>query len=224
MKLFIIEDEIKLALSLKRGLEQQGFAVDVTHDGQEALDQIEINHEEYDLIILDNRLPSKNGFEICAAIRKQHITTPIIMLTASDSLSDTVIGLNTGADDYISKPYSFSELLARIRSLLRRPKGVCMSELTFGEVSLNPAARTVSVCNKHVHLTSKEFAIVEYLMRNAGVTVSRETILSHVWDQAFDSFSNVVDVHITNIKKKIDLSKHETHIQTIRGSGYRFNK
>lgn len=224
MKLLIVDDEVKLALSLKRGLEQAGFAVDVVYDGQEGLDQIEISHEDYDLVVLDNMLPHKNGFEICKEIRSQQITLPILMLTARDSLSDKVQGLDSGADDYLIKPFEFNELLARIRSLFRRPKTVCLTKITHQGVTLDPGAKTVSKEGILIQLTAKEFSILEYLMRNAGTVVSREMILTHVWDQAFDAFSNVIDVHMTNIKKKINTKKYEHIIETVRSAGYRFNK
>ncbi|MEK7165793.1 MAG: response regulator transcription factor [Patescibacteria group bacterium] len=224
MKLLIVEDEVKLAETLKRGLEQNGYAVDVVHDGQEGLDQIEISYVDYDLVVLDIMLPHRNGFDICQTIRGQGITIPIIMLTARDSLSDKVMGLDAGADDYVIKPFAFQELLARVKSLLRRPRDVCITKLKYGELSLDPSSRTVFNDDKSVKLTAKEFAILEYLMRNAGKVISREMILSHVWDQAFDSFSNVVDVHIANLKKKIDKPKYETFIEAVRGSGYRFRK
>lgn len=224
MKFLLVEDEVKLAMSLKRGLEQNKYAVDVVHDGQEAMEQIEICNDEYDLIILDIMLPSKNGIEICKEAREQQITTPIILLTARDSLSDKVQGLDSGADDYIVKPVEFAELLARVRSILRRPKTACLTKIISGGLVLDPAGREVYLDGKNVNLTSKEFAILEYLMRNAGIVLNREQILSHVWDQSFDSFSNVVDVHIASLKKKIDNRKDDKYIETVRGTGYRFKK
>ena len=224
MKILIVEDEVKLAETLKRGLVQNGYAVDIVHDGQAGLDQIEISYEEYDLVILDIMLPHKNGFDICKTTRSQGITIPIIMLTARDSISDKVMGLDSGADDYVIKPFEFKELLARIRSLLRRPKNICLTLLKIGGITLDPGARIVVRDGKNIKLTTKEFAILEYLMRNSGMVLSREMILAHVWDQAFDSFSNVVDVHIANLKKKIDDPKYATFIEAVRGSGYRLRK
>lgn len=223
MRLLIIEDEVKLALSLKRGFSQNGFAVDLIHDGQEGLDEIEINHDDYDLIVLDINLPNKNGFEICESVRKQKITTPIIMLTAKDTTSDKVQGLNSGADDYLVKPFEFAELTARVNSLLRRPRNICHMKIKVKDLTLDPSAKRVWRGNNEIRLTAKEFAILEYLLRNLGKVISREQILSHIWDQSFDSFSNVIDVHIANLKKKIDNPKYEKLIQSVRGSGYRIN-
>lgn len=224
MKLLLVEDETKLALSLKRGLKQNGFAVDLVNDGLEAQNEIEVNHRDYDLVILDIMLPSRNGIDICRSVREQKITVPIILLTAKDSLNDKVIGLDSGADDYIIKPASFTELLARIRSILRRPAATCLAKLTCGRLTLDPGTHKVYYGKKLINLTLREFAILEYLMRHPGILLSRETILSHVWDQSFESFSNVVDVHIASLKKKIGNQKYEIFIESVRGAGYRFKK
>lgn len=221
MRILLVEDEVKLAEAFKIGLEKSGYAVDLAHNGFTALETIEINHEDLDLIVLDVMLPEKNGFEICKEVRLKKIATPILLLTAKDAVSDKVIGLDSGADDYVVKPVAFAELLARIRSLLRRPQTLNPTKMQVRDIVLDSSTRVVTKNNVVVRLTSKEFAILELLMRRPGNIVSRESILSHVWDQSFDSFSNVVDVHIANLKRKLDNSKRETYIESIRGSGYR---
>lgn len=220
MQILIIEDENKLALSVKRGLEQEGFGVMIVNDGMEGLEEIEINYTEYDLVILDINLPSKNGIEICKAVREQDIKIPIIMLTANDTVEDKILGLNSGADDYLVKPFSFLELLARIKSLLRRPNAVCFTKMAVGNLVIDPTNQRVWIVNREVNLTTREFALLEYLARNKGRIVPREDLLSHVWDQSFDPNSNVIDVHMTNLKKKLGC---DNIIKTIRGSGYRID-
>jgi DNA-binding response OmpR family regulator len=221
MQILIIEDEVKLAESVKRGLEQSGFFVVIINDGNAGLEEIETNFTEYDLVILDVNLPNKNGLEICEEIREQDIKIPIIMLTARDTVEDKVAGLNSGADDYLVKPFSFAELLARIKSLLRRPSTVLLTKLKAGEIVMDPINKRVWRINNEVKLTSREFSLLEYLVRNKGRIVPREELLSHVWDQSFDPNSNVIDVHITNLKKKINGDPKDQIIKTIRGSGYR---
>lgn len=224
MKILVVEDEVKLAQSLKKGLENKGFAVDMVYNGQEAMDTIEISHDDYDLVILDFMLPDKNGIEICRSARSQGLTIPIIMLTAKDSVSDRVMGLDSGADDYLIKPFDFEELVARVKTLLRRPSQVCLTKFQSGNLTLDPTSQKVFLSGKEVKLTPKEFALLEYFMRNTGMVLTREMILSHIWDQSFDSFSNVIDVHIAGLKKKLRQKSDEKYIETVRGSGYRFKK
>lgn len=221
MQILIIEDEVKLAESVKRGLEQNGFSVVMVHDGREGLEEIEINYTEFDLVILDINLPNLNGLEICKTVRSQDIKIPIIMLTARDTVEEKVAGLNSGADDYLVKPFSFIELLARIKSLLRRPTTVLFTKLKAGEIVMDPTNKRVWRINDEVKLTTREFSLLEYLVRNKGRIVTREELLSHVWDQSFDPSSNVIEVHITNLKKKISGESEREIIKTIRGSGYR---
>lgn len=221
MQILIIEDEVKLAESVKRGLEQNGFSVVMVHDGREGLEEIEINYTEFDLVILDINLPNINGLEICMTVRSQDIKIPIIMLTARDTVEEKVAGLNSGADDYLVKPFSFIELLARIKSLLRRPTTVLFTKLKAGEIVMDPTNKRVWRINDEVKLTTREFSLLEYLVRNKGRIVTREELLSHVWDQSFDPSSNVIEVHITNLKKKISGESEREIIKTIRGSGYR---
>jgi DNA-binding response OmpR family regulator len=222
MRILIVEDHENLAKMLKKGLEAEGFAVDYVLDGEKASGRICAFHKDYDLIILDLMLPQKSGLEICQEIREQKITTPIIMLTAQSGAEDVILGLNIGADDYLAKPFSFEVLLARIRAILRRPKNAITKELVAGNLTLDPQKRKVTSNGNVINLTLKEFSLLEYLMRNPNVVLSREQILSNVWDFSYDSFANVVDVHITNIRKKIG-EKNGKIIETIRGIGYRIN-
>lgn len=221
MRILIIEDQEKLALSIKKGLEQQGYAVDVLHDGLKGLRRLEANHMDYDLVVLDLMLPGLDGMSICKKLREEKIHTPVLMLTAKDTLIDKVDGLNAGADDYLVKPFDFSELVARVGALLRRPTEQFVLELTAGDIVLNTVTRTVTRAGKEVNLTAKEFAILEQFMRNPNQVLTRDSIMSHAWDFAFNGFSNVVDVHIKNLRKKIQ-HKHEVLFETVHGLGYRF--
>jgi len=224
MRILIVEDEEKLALSLKKGLEKEGFAVDYIMDGEAGERRIIISHKDYDLVILDLMLPGKNGFQICKSVREQEINVPILVLTARDATDDKVAALDAGADDYLVKPFSFEELMARVRALLRRPEQTLPNELVVRDLKLDTTSRKVTRKGKEINLTLKEFNLLEYLMRNADQVLTREQILDHLWDFAFDSFSNVVDVHIKNLRKKIDGSHHEKLLETIRGVGYRIKR
>lgn len=221
MKILIIEDEEKLAQSLKRGLEKEGYAADYVLDGEAGQRRIELCRNDYDLIILDLMLPKKDGFEVAKNVRAQNILNPILVLTARDTTEDKIAALDGGADDYLLKPFSFEELLARIRALLRRPEQTLPVELMVKNLSLNASTRRVLRNGKEVPLTLKEFGLLEYLMRHPNQVLSREQILDHLWDFAFDSFSNVVDVHVKNLRKKVDNGHHEKLLETIRGVGYR---
>lgn len=221
MKLLIVEDEEKLAQSLKKGLEKEGYAVDYVLDGDAGQRRIELCRKDYDLIIMDLMLPKKDGFEVVKNVRAQNILNPILVLTARDTTEDKIVALDGGADDYLIKPFSFEELLARIRALLRRPEQVLPTELKIKDLTLNTSTRRVTRGNRELPLTLKEFGLLEYLMRHPNQVLSREQILDHLWDFAFDSFSNVVDVHIKNLRKKVDNGHHEKLLETIRGVGYR---
>ncbi len=221
MRILVIEDNKKLAASIKLGLEREGFAVDCLFDGKAGQDRLMMSYGVYDLLILDIMLPQVDGITVCQNVRKQKIVLPVIMLTAKDTVDDKIWGLNCGADDYLIKPFSFDELVARIRALLRRPQGVLPVELKVGDLVLNATAGKVYRKNKEIELSLKEFSLLEYLMRNANQVLSREQILDHVWDFAFDSFSNVVDVQIKNLRKKIDKGHNEKLLETVRGLGYR---
>jgi len=220
MKILIIEDQESLARLLKKGLEAEGFTVDYVTDGEAGKRRINIHHEDYNLILLDLMLPCRSGTEICEEVRKQKIDIPIIMMTAKDGVRDITEGLNMGADDYIVKPFSFEILLARIRAILRRPKGAILQEIKMKNITLYPLSKKVMKGKEEIKLTLKEFGILEYLMRNPDSVLTREQILSNSWDFSFDSFANVVDVHITNIRKKLG-DKDNSIIETVRGVGYR---
>ncbi|MBZ9572121.1 response regulator transcription factor [Patescibacteria group bacterium] len=221
MKILIVEDEEKLAKALKEGLEKEGFTADFVLDGEAGQRRIELYHNDYDLIILDLILPKKDGLTVLKNIREQSIVTPILVLTAKDTTDDIVSGLNRGADDYLVKPFSFKEFFARIKALLRRPKQSLPIELKVRDLTLNIVTKKVFRNGKEILLTLKEFSLLEYLMRHPNQVMSREQILFNLWGFEFDSFSNVVDVHIKNLRKKIDYSNQEKLLETIRGVGYR---
>ena len=221
MKILIVEDQENLAKIIQKGLSAEGFVVDYVLDGQIALERINVYHGDYDLIVLDFMLPNKSGLEIVAEMRSKDFTTPVLMLTAKDDKRDVTAGLNAGADDYLTKPFSFDELQARIRAILRRPHSSLPMEISIKNVNLNPATKSVSYCGKPVLLTLKEFSLLEYLMRHPNKALSRDDILCNVWDFAFDSFANVVDVHITSIRKKLGSAQL---IETVRGIGYKISK
>ncbi len=222
MKILVVEDNIKLAENLKQGLSQEGYAVDILEDGLLAEKRILINRDEYDLVVLDRMLPGKDGVSVCKNWRENDVVIPILMLTALDTTDDKVDGLDAGADDYLAKPFSFKELLARINALLRRPKQASPVIISLGDISINTTSRVVTYKNKPIVLTLKEFMVLEYMMRNLGKVITRDELYSHAWDFADSSFSNTVDVHIKNLRKKI----HDNGkiIQTIRGVGYKMEK
>jgi DNA-binding response OmpR family regulator len=222
MRILVVEDEKILAKSIKTGLVDEKFAVDVVHDGKEGYDLA--CTEEYDVVILDRMLPNMDGVVICQKLRKEQVTTPIIMLTARDTIEDKIAGLNSGADDYVIKPFSFEELLARIHSLIRRTQSTTKKTiLQVDSLLLDPIGHTVKRAGKEVKLTGKEYALLEYFMYHAGQILTREKILSHVWDYSYDSFSNVVDVLVKRLREKIDddFPKEKPLFATIRGLGYK---
>lgn len=221
MKILIVEDNEKLASALKQGLEQEGYAVDYLLDGESGERRIEHSMHDYDLVVLDVMLPKRDGIAVCRNWREAGITIPVIMLTAKDTVEDKITGLNGGADDYLIKPFSFNELTARIRALLRRPKEVLPTKLTIDNVILNTATRKVTCANKEVVLTLKEFMVLEYLMRHPNTVVTRDELYDHAWDFAANPLSNTVDAHIKNLRKKIGRNHHEAFLETIRGVGYR---
>lgn len=219
MKILVVEDNIKLAENLKQGLMQEGYAVDVIGDGLIAERRILINRDEYDLVVLDRMLPGKDGILVCYSWRENGVVIPILMLTALNTTDDKVVGLDAGADDYLAKPFAFKELLARVHALLRRPKQSFPDILTCKDISINTTNRVVTYKGKPTPLTLKEFMVLEYLMRNSKKVVTRDELYSHAWDFADSSFSNTVDVHIKNLRKKI--KDNGKIIQTIRGVGYK---
>jgi DNA-binding response OmpR family regulator len=219
MKILVVEDNKKLAENLKQGFMQEGYAVDIIEEGSVAENRIMINRDEYDLVVLDRMLPKKDGVSVCTYWRRNNITIPVLMLTALNTTDDKVIGLDAGADDYLAKPFAFKELLARVHALLRRPQQSFPDILTYGNISINSTNRVVTYKNKPISLTLKEFMVLEYLMRNKDKVITRDELYSHAWDFADSSFSNTVDVHIKNLRKKIH--DNAKIIQTIRGVGYK---
>lgn len=219
MKILLIEDNEKLAKYISLMLREESYLVDVVHDGETGERRILSN--AYDLVILDIMLPEKDGIAVCVSVRAQHNTVPILMLTAKGEVEDRILGLNSGADDYLLKPFAMEELLARVKALLRRPSAQVSDVLQIQDIVLNPATHEVSVSGKVVQLTLKEYAILEYLMRNPGVVVTREQLIEHCWDFAYSAFSNITDVYIKQLRKKLGNS-HDKYIKTIRGVGYFF--
>ena len=222
MKVLVVEDEEKLAKALAQGLEAKGYTVDVIGDGEKALERIILYHDDYDIVILDLMLPTTDGRAICREVRERNISIPIIILTARDETDTKVEMLRTGADDYLAKPFSFEELDARLQALLRRPQESKSTVLKVKDIVLNPADRTVTRDGKPIQLTLKEFALLEYFMRNPNRVINREELLNHLWDFNYTSFfSNALDVHIKNLRKKIDYDKDTSILETVRGIGYR---
>jgi heavy metal response regulator len=218
MRILIIEDDKKIAGFIKKGLTEEHYAVDVFYDGEEGAYWAQVN--EYDLIILDIMLPKKDGIEVCRELRNKNIIAPIIMLTVKDALEDKIKGLDEGADDYLTKPFSFEELLARIRALLRRTQKYKTRTLKVADLELDPVTRKVTRAGKKITLTGKEYALLEYLMRNKGRILTETMIIEHVWDMNFDPLTNVVNVYIHHLRQKIDKDFDKKLIHTIRGAGY----
>ncbi|MDO8586372.1 MAG: response regulator transcription factor [Armatimonadota bacterium] len=219
MRVLLVEDEKKVASFIHSGLREEGYAVDVTYDGQDGLDLAESN--EYDIIILDLMLPGRGGLDVLEKLRLDQILTPVLVLTAKDSIQDKIRGLDMGCDDYLTKPFSFDELLARMRALFRRCQERADAKLRVADLVLDPASHKVIRAGKRVDLTAKEYALLEYLMRNAGRVLSRVQIAEHVWDIDFDTFTNVIDVHVNHLRRKIDGEHDQKVIHTVRGMGYK---
>jgi len=218
MRILVIEDEKKVARFIKRGLEEAGYSVDVATDGEEGLYLAEI--EDFDLIVLDLILPRKSGLEVCRELRDQGIKVPVLILSARDSVEDKVSGLDMGADDYLTKPFAFSELLARVRALLRRGETMVPVKLQVDDLIMDTVSHTVTRAGKEIKLTSKEYALLEYFMMNPGKVLTRTMLSEHVWDYTFDTFSNVIDVYINYLRNKIDREFEPKLIHTVRGVGY----
>lgn len=219
MRILLVEDDVAIAQSLKEGLEDEAYAVDVVHDGDEGYRTA--TADDYDVIILDVMLPEMNGYEVCRALRKDGNQTPILMLTARDAERDIVEGLDVGADDYLAKPFSFEVLLARLRALLRRPNEKLEEILRVGDLTLDPSLKKVMRAAQEISLTAKEYAVLEYLMRNAGKVLSKEQIISHVWDFDADVLPNNVELFIMFLRRKIDKPFDSKLIHTIPGFGYK---
>jgi len=218
VRILLVEDESRVAGFIAKGLREQAYAVDIAGDGQQALYQAAVN--EYDLVILDVMLPLKDGHTVCRELRASGFRTPILMLTARGSVDDRVEGLDSGADDYLAKPFDFKELLARLRALLRRTAGLRPAVAQVADLTLDTASHAVTRAGKPVSLTAKEYALIEFLVLNEGRVVGREQIGQHVWDENFDPFSNVIDVYIKRLRSKLDTGFSRRLIHTRRGEGY----
>lgn len=218
MRVLVIEDEIKMAAFIKRGLEEESIAVDVAADGEDGLFRARAG--SYDLIIIDITLPLLDGLEVCRRLRQDRATTPILLLTARDSVEMKVRGLDSGADDYLTKPFAFAELLARMRALRRRDRAEISMRLQVDDLVLDPLTRRVTRANRPIQLTSKEFALLECFMRHPDQVLSRTILAEKVWDETFDAFTNVIDVYINYLRNKIDRDFSPKLIHTVRGTGY----
>jgi len=218
MYILVVEDEKKVAGFIKKGLQEEFYTVDVAYDGAKALLLAELNH--YDLIILDIMIPIKNGVEVLKKLREEKISTPVLILTAKDSLEDKIQGLDSGADDYLTKPFAFAELLARIRALLRRGKSESQVELKADDLILNPVTHEVTRSGKAIELTNKEYALLEYFLHNKGRVLTRSLISENIWGYQFDTETNVVDVYVNYLRNKIDQRYEKKLIHTVRGVGY----
>jgi DNA-binding response OmpR family regulator len=214
----LVEDEPRVAGFIAKGLREQTYAVDIARDGEEALYYAGVN--QYDLVILDVMLPVKDGYAVCRELRGSGIRTPILMLTARDAVDDRVRGLDCGADDYLTKPFDFKELLARLRALSRRTAEIRPELIRVGDLALNTANHAVTRSGKSISLTAKEYALLEFLMLNQDRIVGREQIAQHVWDENFDPFSNIIDVYVRRLRTKIDVGFERPLLHTRRGEGY----
>jgi len=222
MRILVVEDDKKVAGFIKKGLEEETYAVDVAYDGEDGL---HFGSEgQYDLIVLDIMLPKIDGLEILSKLRDQGKDTPILLLTAKDAVDDRVTGLNQGADDYLTKPFAFSELLARVRVLLRRGKAEVKTTLMILDLTLDLVSHTVNRGGDEIELTGKEYSLLEYFMRNQEKVLTRTMIAEHVWDYNFDTFTNVIDVYINHLRKKIDKGRELKLLHTLRGVGYVMKK
>lgn len=222
MRILVVEDEVPMAESIKRGLEAEGFAIDLAHDG---IDGLHLAREvAYDAIVLDLMLPGMNGFLVCRTLREENIWTPILMLTAKQGDLDEAEGLDTGADDYLTKPFAFPVLIARLRALLRRAQSTEALSFGAGDLKLDSALRRVHRADVEIELTAREFAVLECLMRKVGQVLAKSEIVEKVWDLHFDGDLNIVEVYVRSLRKKIDEPFGRQSIQTVRGAGYRLDE
>jgi heavy metal response regulator len=218
VRLLVVEDEPKVASFIQKGLEEEGYAVDVAADGEEGLALALAG--VYDLIILDIRLPKMDGLRVLQLLRQDNLTTPVLLLTVRATIEDKVLGLDAGADDYLTKPFAFQELVARVRALLRRRAEAGPTILQVGDLSLDPARRTVARGGERIDLTPREFTLLDYFMRHPGRVLTRTMIAEHVWDYSFDTSTNVIDVYVNYLRKKIDAGREPKLLHTVRGVGY----
>jgi heavy metal response regulator len=221
MRILVVEDEVRIADFISRGLSEQGYAVDVAYDGDEALGWADV--AQFDVIILDVMLPGRSGIEVCRTMRQRGLRIPILMLTARDAVEDRVRGLDSGADDYLVKPFAFAELLARLRALIRREPAASGVVLQVSDLIFDTTTREVSRQGIRIELTTKEGSLLEFLMRHTNQVLTRTMISEHVWNYDFDNATNVIDVHIRNLRKKIDDPFPIKLVQTARGAGYRIS-
>ncbi|MBN2453138.1 MAG: response regulator transcription factor [Candidatus Omnitrophica bacterium] len=218
MRILIVEDEKKIADFIRRGLKEEGYAADVAYDGEQGLFMAKTN--DYDLILLDLMIPKIDGLKLCKKLKEEKVIAPVIMLTAKDTVKDKVKGLDAGADDYLTKPFAFEELLARIRAILRKKDAKAPTKLKVADLEIDLPTHKVTRAGKEIELTTKEYSLLEYLMRNEGAIVTRTMISEHVWDIDFDTFTNVIDVYINYLRNKIDFESKVKLIHTVRGRGY----
>jgi two-component system, OmpR family, response regulator len=222
MRVLVVEDDVKMAALLRRGLGEEGLSADVARTGDDALWMAAAT--DYDAIVLDVMLPGADGFEVCRRLRESGRWSPVLMLTARDAVEDRVAGLDVGADDYLTKPFSFAELLARLRALARRPPLERPAVLEVGDLRLDPATRQVRRGDAEIHLSAKEFALLETFMRRPGEVLSRYQLLEHCWDYGYENRSNVVDVYVRYLREKVDRPFGKDSIETVRGAGYRLRR
>ena len=218
MRILVVEDEKKVASFIQRGLEGEGFTVDVAYDGESGVEMGSAN--SYDLILMDIMLPKMDGLEAIKALREKDVSAPVLCLTAKDTVEDIVAGLDSGSDDYLTKPFAFAELLARVRALVRRGTQERGAEITYADLRLDPVAHKVWRGDSEIDLTAKEYALLEFFMRNPETTLTRTMIAEHVWDYTFDSFTNIIDVYVNYLRKKVDRDYAKKLIHTVRGIGY----
>ena len=219
MRILVVEDERKVASFLRQGLQEEGHAVETAGDGAAALDML-LEGPGYDLVVLDVMLPKRDGFDVLKTLRQRRVQTPVLCLTARDAVSDKVAGLDLGADDYLTKPFAFEEFLARVRALLRRGTGQRGPVLKLADLTLDPATRTVTRDGRRITLTTREYALLEYFLRNVGRVLSRPMIAQHVWGLDFDPESNIIDVYVGYVRRKIDGDGERRLLHTVRGAGY----
>jgi DNA-binding response OmpR family regulator len=219
MRILVVEDERKVAAFVRQGLVEEGHAVEMAADGEAALDTVAAG-PPYDLIVLDVMLPRRDGLSVLRTLRARRIQTPVLLLTARDGVADKVAGLDAGADDYLAKPFAFEELLARVRALLRRGRGAAEPVLRLADLSLDPATRSVTRGRRRISLTAREYALLEYFLRNVGRVLTRPMITQHVWGMDWDPQSNIVDVYVGYLRRKIDADGEPRLVQTVRGAGY----
>ncbi len=219
MRILVVEDERKVASFLRQGLQEEGHAVETAGDGAAALDML-VEGPGYDLVVLDVMLPKRDGFDVLKTLRQRRVQTPVLCLTARDAVSDKVAGLDLGADDYLTKPFAFEAFLARVRALLRRGTGQRAPVLKLADLTLDPATRTVTRDGRRITLTTREYALLEYFLRNVGRVLSRPMIAQHVWGLDFDPESNIIDVYVGYVRRKIDGDGERRLLHTVRGAGY----